>query len=106
MSDQFNSIGGIGKPGSIDPSQASKLGAGPQKTGDTSFADVMKDLFFQVDDMQKEADTLQNKLMTGEIKETAPVFIAAKKAELAFQTLLAVRNKIMDAYQELQNLRM
>ena len=104
MSDQLN-IGGIGGTDPLKPNLPDLKAPGLDKTGDKSFEDIMKGLFFQVDDLQKEADDMQNKLMTGEIKETAPVFIAAKKAELAFQTLLAVRNRIVDAYNELQQIR-
>jgi len=35
----------------------------------------------------------------------AEVFTAVKKAELAFQTLMQMRNKLLDAYNEIKEMR-
>ncbi len=109
MSDQMNTagrIGGVGATGPLTPATTKTSTDATKSTGEKSFADVMKDLFYQVDGMQKEADDMQNKLAAGQIQDTSAVFISTKKAELSFQTLMAVRNKIMDAYNELNQIRM
>jgi flagellar hook-basal body complex protein FliE len=44
-------------------------------------------------------------LTTGKTENVAEVFTAVKKAELAFQTLMQIRNKLSDAYEEIKQMR-
>jgi flagellar hook-basal body complex protein FliE len=65
------------------------------------FADTAKKIFKEVDTMQKDADLKIEKFATGEITDIHEVTIAAEQARLAFSLLLQVRNKILEAYQEI-----
>jgi len=47
------------------------------------------------------ASEMKRRLLVGESVELHEVLLATEKAHLAFQTLLAVRNKLLEAYQEL-----
>lgn len=69
------------------------------------FAALMKQQLEQVSRMQNEADENVQRLMTGETQNLTEVFTATRKAQVAFSLLMEIRNKLVDAYQELQNLR-
>lgn len=53
----------------------------------------------------KAQHAIQESLLGGDISQ-AEVFSAVKKADLAMKTMVQLRNKIVDAYQEIQQLRM
>ena len=54
--------------------------------------------------MQADADQAVEKLATGGDVTPAAVLTAVQKADLAFQMMIQVRNKLVDAFQEVQNL--
>ncbi len=66
-----------------------------------SFAEALRGLLTEVERSDAYASELKRRLLTGEPVELHEVLIATEKAHLAFQTLLAVRNKLLEAYQEL-----
>ncbi|MCS7186429.1 MAG: flagellar hook-basal body complex protein FliE [Armatimonadetes bacterium] len=66
-----------------------------------SFAEALQGLLREVERSDAHASELKRRLLTGEPVELHEVLIATEKAHLAFQTLLAVRNKLLEAYQEL-----
>ena len=78
---------------------------GPQKTGTTDFVNAMRDQLTHVADIQKEADDQTRKLVAGETDNMSEVFVAARKAQAAFSMLMEMRNKLVDAYEEIRNLR-
>jgi flagellar hook-basal body complex protein FliE len=53
----------------------------------------------------KAADSVQ-KFLTGENEELHTTILATQKAELAFELGLQVRNKVVDAYQEIMKMQM
>lgn len=59
----------------------------------------------KVNQLQQEADAGVQKLLTGETDNVAEVFSATRKAGIAFDLLMEIRNKLMDAYTELRQLR-
>ena len=59
----------------------------------------------QVNGLQREADLAIEDLALGRRDDVAGVMIAKQKADLAFKMLLQVRNKLMDAYDEVKQLR-
>ncbi len=70
------------------------------KTTDDKFTGILKDAIKKVDNLQKEADGAIQEFTLGK----APLhktMIAIEKANLSFQLMLQVRNKIVDAYQEI-----
>lgn len=70
-----------------------------------SFADTLKDAVQNVNQLQKESDVQMEKLATGKAKSLPDVMIAAEKADLAMRLMLQVRNKIIDAYQEVMKMQ-
>ncbi len=70
-----------------------------------SFKDTLKDAVNSVNELSVEADVQMQKLATGETKNIPEVMIAAEKANVAFKLLTQVRNKIIDAYQEVMKMQ-
>ena len=69
------------------------------------FKQELLDQMKQVNDMQKDATQATNELLTGERDDIEGVMIATQKADSAFRMLLALRNKVVDAYDEVKNIR-
>lgn len=55
----------------------------------------------QVDKLQKNADALTEQVASGQLEDTHKAMIAMEHALLAFDFTLQVRNKVLDAYQEI-----
>ena len=66
-----------------------------------SFAEALQSMLREVERADAYASKLKRRLLVGEPVELHEVLLATEKAHLAFQTLLAVRNKLLEAYQEL-----
>lgn len=86
-------------------SSAHPSGGVPKVEG-KDFKSVLVDSLNEVNRLQTEADEGVQKLMTGEARNVAEVFAAVNKAGVAFDLLMEVRNKLTDAYQEIQQMRL
>lgn len=69
------------------------------------FKDILLGAVAEVQKLQEEADTTIKKLVTGEVKDVTEVMVAVQKADTAFQTLMAVRNKVITAYEEIMRMQ-
>jgi len=70
-----------------------------------SFQDMFSGFLKDVNEMQHKSDQSVQKMMTGEIKDVHQVMLAVGEAKVAFNLLLEIRNKTMDAYQEIMKMR-
>ena len=68
---------------------------------DSNFGTVLKDAISTVNELQKQSDQEIEKLMTGESQDLHNTVIAMQNADLSFQMMMQVRNKIVQAYQEI-----
>jgi flagellar hook-basal body complex protein FliE len=73
--------------------------------GQTSFKDLLVDSVNQVNAMQQDANAAVESLMTGGDVNPAEVLSAVQKADLAFRMTMQVRNKLMQAYEEVKSIR-
>lgn len=89
---------------SILPATTTTPAATPAPTG-KDFGVYLMESLDKVNRLQQEADQGVQKLMTGETDNVAEVFTAARKAGIAFDLLMEMRNKLMDAYTELKQMR-
>jgi flagellar hook-basal body complex protein FliE len=75
-------------------------------TGDAaSFKDYLLDSIRDVNSMQQQADQAVETLMTGGEADPAEVLTAVQKADLAFRLMMQMRNKLMQVYQEVRDIR-
>ena len=66
---------------------------------------MLMDSINEVNRLQAEADQAMTELATNKDTNVSEVFTAVKKAELAFQTLMQIRNKLETAYDEIKQMR-
>ncbi|MBI5587541.1 MAG: flagellar hook-basal body complex protein FliE [Deltaproteobacteria bacterium] len=76
-------------------------GAGAQDT----FSTVLKDSIDKVNKLQTEADKAIEGLASGEVKNVHETMIAIEKANLSFNMMLQVRNKLLAAYEEVMRMQ-
>ena len=74
------------------------------KQHDVAFGDVLKQMVEDVNSMQVAADEMQVQLATGEISDVHDVMIAVEEANVAMELMLEIRNKIIEAYQEVMRM--
>lgn len=70
-----------------------------------SFKDVLVDSVQQVNTMQLQADQAVESMFTGGDVNPAEVLTAVQKADLAFRLTIQMRNKLMEVYQEIKDIR-
>ena len=74
-------------------------------SGGAEFKQELLDEMRKVNEMQNDATKATNDLLTGQRDDIEGVMIATQKADSAFRMLLALRNKVVDAYDEVKNVR-
>lgn len=70
-----------------------------------SFADTLKAAINQTNDLQVKANKAAEELATGRTNNIQEVMIAAEKADISLRLMMQVRNKIIDAYQEIMKMQ-
>ena len=68
------------------------------------FGAMLKDAISNVNEQQKVSDTMTNKLIRGEQVELHEVMIASQKASITLSATMEVRNKVIEAYQEIMRM--
>lgn len=105
----IDKIASFGLPREIPfPQQSRKdLTVGPTEGIEKgkSFGDTMKEFVHDVDQMQKNADIQTERYATGDLRDIHEVMIAAEKANISFQLLVEIRNKMMESYRELMRMQ-
>jgi flagellar hook-basal body complex protein FliE len=91
---------------SIDPGDFQKI-AGTSTSSDSSsgFWDALKTTLNQVQEVQNEADQKVTDLVTGKGEDIHSAMAAVEKADLSFQLVMQVRNKIVQAYQQVSQIQ-
>lgn len=98
-----NGAGGVNPQRPVAP-QAPKA-PGEASGGGPEFKDVLMGHIEQVNRLQQDAEMAIEDLASGRRDDIDGVLIAKQKADLAFQMLLQVRNKMVDAYEEIKQMR-
>ena len=65
------------------------------------FAESLRGLLREVEANDELLTELKRRLLVGEPVELHEILLAAEKANLSFQLLLSVRNRLLEAYQEI-----
>jgi flagellar hook-basal body complex protein FliE len=74
-------------------------------TSESSFVDTLKETMDQVQGAQNDAQGQVADLLNGNGVDLHRAMIAVEKADLSFQLMMQVRNKIVAAYQEVSRLQ-
>ncbi len=91
-------VGGQGLP-SVKPLVDEKI-----QDDQKSFAKTLEQFVNDVNSLQNQANVSIEKLATGEIADVHQVMKAVEEAGIAMEFMLEIRNKIIDAYQEIMRM--
>lgn len=91
---------GISQAFPVDKVKTAKPAGDPAETGK-----FVGELVNKVNDLQLKADSEIQKLATGEAKNLHEVMLAVEKSGISFQFLTQVRNKAIEAYQEIMRMQ-
>jgi len=71
----------------------------------SSFVETLKESINKMGEIEKEADREIKKLATMESSDIHDTMIAIEKADMAFQLMIQIRNKIINAYEEIMRMQ-
>lgn len=75
------------------------------ETGGSDFFKILKDKLNEVNEQQVNADEMTTKMIQGEDVEVHDVMLAAAEAQTSLQLAVQVRNKIVEAIQEINRMQ-
>jgi flagellar hook-basal body complex protein FliE len=71
----------------------------------TSFGEMLKETINEVDTANKDSDAMINGLASGKNTDIHNTMIAIEKADISFQLMMQIRNKLIAAYQEIYRMQ-
>ena len=80
-------------------------GDGAQKAG-TDFSKFLNDALNQVDALQSNVDAASLKVATGKSQDLSELMVALEKANLSLSLTVSVRDKVLDAYNQVMRMQM
>jgi len=107
MADPVGLIGGAGGAQPLRPQHGAQGAsrAAAEAAGGPNFKDVLTQNLEKVNEAQQEADRAVEDLVSGRRDDLESVILATQKADGAFKMLQAMRNKVMQAYDEINQVR-
>ncbi len=75
------------------------------RKGAPSFSEILKESINKVAELEKDATAQTEKLTKMETQDVHNTMISVQKADLSFQMMMQIRNKIIDAYQEIMKIQ-
>ncbi len=90
----------------IMPADIAERAAPAAKSGEeSSFADSLKEAVSDVDNLSLDARYKVSSLIQNSGADVHDAMIAVEKADLSFQLMLQVRNKVVQAYQQIAGMQ-
>ena len=102
MPTPIQTSGGIPPVKPVSPAQSTQPAGAPVGK---DFKTILLENLEEVNRLQTEADQGVQRLISGETDNVAEVFTAVNKAGIAFDLLMEIRNKLQDAYRDIQQMR-
>jgi flagellar hook-basal body complex protein FliE len=75
-----------------------------QRPGGGTFSEALKGAIKEVNDLQNQAEDAVARIQLDNRGSIHEVIIAMEKADISFRTMMQVRNKVLDAYQEIMRM--
>jgi flagellar hook-basal body complex protein FliE len=92
-------------PASIRPAVLPETAVRPSGLAPDAFRNVLTEAVERVENYQQSANVAMQRFLTGEDEELHKVAIAAQQAELSLELFLQVKNKVVQAYQEIMRMQ-
>ncbi len=74
------------------------------KVKDVRFSDQLRELLYSVNTKQAQTNEVVGKVVTGESEDLHTAMIALEEASVSFQLMLEIRNKMLEAYHEINRM--
>ena len=71
-----------------------------------AFSGALNDAMSTINNLQKDADNNVSKFLSGENDDLHTTILATQRAEMAFELGLQIRNKVVNAYQEVMKMQL
>ena len=97
-------IGLIGASNPLPPAGGAGGARGAEQDSG-AFKEMLMQNLAKVNELQQDASRATEDLLAGRRTDIESVLMATQKADTAFRMLLQVRNKVLDVYQELKQIR-
>ena len=98
-------IDGIGKLNTMLPPLISNINSQEDDQNVKSFGDFLMEALNQTNQLQLESEKVSEDFAAGRIDDIHQVMIVAEKADIALQFTMQIRNKILDAYNEIMRMQ-
>jgi len=91
----------------VVPDLSGLAGASPKidEKENLSFPQIFKEMIGNTNELQGKAQLLAEKFVMGEVSDIHEVMVAAEEAGIALELVMEIRNKLIEAYQELMRLQ-
>lgn len=99
--DQIKAIS-IPTPSFGEGSTVSHAPGGARSSG---FMDTLQHAISRANDIQLEASQATEALMTGQSQNVHQTMAALQEADVSFQLMMQIRNKLVSAYEEIQRMQ-
>ena len=91
----------------VDPAASASAASGAVAGGDqATFLGALRDAIDQTNAVQLEASDAVARMVTGQNQSLHQTLVALQKADISFQLMMQVRNKIVAAYEEIQRMQL
>jgi len=90
----------------VGPSNVQKLQQDKTLRKAPDFAEILKEAFDKVNQVQKNAEQMASDFALGKISNIHEVIIEAEKATIALRLTTEVRNRIVEAYREIMRMQL
>jgi len=97
----ISGLTGLSAVKGLDPAAGSAAASGPN----TDFGGMLTRGLQSVQNQQSTADTLAMQAANGTLQDPAQYTMAATQAQLGLDLTLAIRNKAVDAFQEIMRMQ-
>lgn len=94
-------IQSLGTPGTDFTSRPSQ----DIPSGSGSFGEILSQAISDTNKLQQQSNEEVQKLLSGEVQDIHTALIAVQKADLSFQMMMQVKNKLVAAYEEVMRMQ-
>jgi flagellar hook-basal body complex protein FliE len=100
-------IPAIGAVGALDPASALSASAasGTAASGGASFGNALTGAVDNLQQLQSTSDTLAIKAVTGDLTDIHDATLASSRAQVTLELVAGVRNKAVDAFNEIMRMQ-
>ena len=105
MDDMTIKSAGLSSVGNLTAASSAMSPMGETHAGG-SFLGSLKDAIAQVNEVQLDASQAVDKFASGESENVHQMMMALQKADVSFQLMMQVRNKLVSAYEDIQRMQM